>query len=133
MGYQRKSKTFKLVFDDEEFAGLEVRTRSVSLGQFLKMESLTTSELTEATIHELFKNFVQVLISWNLEDEDGVQVPTTLDGLYAQDLDFVQKVIEAWKEAMVGVSRPLEQSLPVGEPFPEVSIPMETLSASRAS
>jgi hypothetical protein len=53
--------------------------------------------------------------------------------LEAQDIDFVFDVMSAWKNALTGVSDPLERNSRDGERFPEESIPMETLSSSQSS
>jgi hypothetical protein len=131
-GYKREKKVYTLVFDDAEFEGLEIKTRSISLGKYLEMQTLIDSELNRENIDKLFGEFAGILLSWNLEDDDG-PVPITVEGLYSQDLDFVKAIIDAWRDAMVGVHAPLPQSSPGGEPSPEASIPMEALSGNLAS
>lgn len=133
MGYKRKSKTFTLQFEDEEFDGLEIRTRSVSLGKFLDMLTLINAPMDKENVDNLFREFVGIVIEWNLEDDDDIPVPLTVDGLYSLDLDFVKSIIDAWQEAMEGISTPLEKNSPGGEQFQEELIPMETLPENRAS
>lgn len=133
MGFKRGQKVYKLRFEDPEFEGLVVRTRSVSLGEFLTMEELISGDLVKDNVDKLFKAFVDVVVSWNLEDDDDQPVPITVGGLYAQDLEFVKAIIDAWKDAMVGVADPLSQTSTGGEPSLVESIPMEPLSESQAS
>lgn len=132
MGFKREAKVFKLVFEGE-FEGLEVRTRSVSLGRYLQMQDLINGDLDREGVAKLFEAFVGIILSWNLEDEADQPVPVSVEALYDQDLDFVKAVSEAWSSAMAGVAAPLEPSSSDGEPSPEASIPMEPLPASQAS
>jgi len=92
----------------------------------------SVAENIKAT-RELLSRFAAALVSWNVEDEEGEPVPPTLDSIFAEDLGFVLAVIKAWMDAIAGVSGPLAPSLPAGEPSPEASIPMESLSLSQAS
>lgn len=132
-GYRRPAKVYKLVFADEEMAGLEVRARSVPLGGFLDLLKLAKArggKLDPAqvdNIGKLFEAFSKALVSWNLEDDEGVPVPATLDGLHSQDIDFVFSIILAWMDAIAGVPAPLERTSPGGVPSEEALIPMAAL------
>lgn len=138
MAYVRERRVYRLAFADDDMNGLEVRARSVPLGQFFHLAKLLSKGLTLGDVDqvsELFSGFADALVDWNLENEDG-PVPATLDGLYAQDIDFVLPVIEAWIDAVGGGPNPnprrpggatdgrMEASLPV-EPLtaPLVSVP----------
>lgn len=133
-GYRPEPKLYRLTFD--EHPGLVVRAKSCSAAQLLRV-----SELAENTeqgkelggVRMLFGEFAEVLVSWNLEDQDGEPVPTTLEGLLAQDFDLVIALIDGWMEAVAGVPAPLEQPSSSGAPFLVESLPMEPLSPSRAS
>lgn len=135
MGYVRKPKVYRLVFDDPDFEGLEIRMRSsVTTGQYLDIEELISSgQRDRAAVERMFSVFADMLVDWNLEDDDGNPVPADLMALYSLDLGFVMSIIEAWTEVMVGVPAPLSNSSTGGDPLEEASIPMETLSGSRAS
>src|SRR5215510_14389149 len=110
--------------------GLEVRARSITTGKLLALSRLRAPTLTAEDVEELFMALADALVDWNLEDENGNPVPATVEGLYAQDLDFAQRIVWAWIDAVSGVDAPLEPSSPSGGPFPEASIPMEPLSVS---
>lgn len=135
MGFRREAKVYNLKFADGEFSGLQVKTRSMSLGGFVELiELVDGGALSRDNVNEIFTRFAGVLISWNVEDpETGAPVPPTVEGLYTQELDLVQTVIEAWRDAVQGVSGPLGTSSSDGEPSLAESIPMDTLSASQAS
>lgn len=135
MGYKRTRKVYNLVFDDEDMQGLEVKARSMPLGELMEManviDNMNAASLEE--VNEMLSTFADVLISWNLEDEDGVTVPPTVEGLYAQDTEFVFSIIGSFVNAVSGVPAPLEQPSPGGEPSLAASIPMDVPSASLAS
>lgn len=149
MGYKR-SKIYRLVFADPEFEGLEVRAKSVPIGDFLQITSLVglkdSGEFTEddkAKITDLFGTFSKALVDWNVEDDerddDGnltgrdVPVPPTLEGLLTQDLDFVLEIIKAWMDAVASVPDAVGKGSGSGVTFPEASLPMDPLSDARLS
>lgn len=149
MGFKR-DKTYRLVFADPEFEGLEVRARSVPTGQFLKITELMglkdsggfTAE-DKDKITELFATFADALIDWNLEDDEkdesgqrtgrDIPVPATLAGLLTQDLDFVLDIIKAWMDAVTTVPDAVGKASPSGVTYPEGLIPMDPLSSARLS
>jgi hypothetical protein len=139
MGYNPKRKIYKLVFEDEEMAGLEVRVRSFSIGTMLEVGELSDLMGRKITpedmprVQKLFSVLAQALVSWNVEDDDGAPVPATLEGLTAQEDTFVFAVLSAWIDAVSGVSAPLPQTSSDGQSSLEASIPMVPLSASQAS
>ena len=145
MGYVWRGKTYRLVFADDEFAGLEVVAKSASLGAYLRIANLATREFHHppslahlAEIDNLFAAFAKVLVSWNLEDEtvaeDGTvtrtPVPATRAGMHSQDLTLIRQIIWSWMEAVAGISAPLDQPSDGGEQSVEESLPMEVLSPS---
>jgi hypothetical protein len=138
-GY-RRARTVKLTWaDDTEFAGLEIRAKRVSLATFLDFAPLIDGKFDvfdpedRKKMRELFAQFGRVLVSWNLEDEDGMPVACTPEEYIGQDPAFVREVLDQWAAAITGVAAPLEQPSPGGEPFLEASLPMETLSPSLAN
>ena len=122
MGFRHQPKVYRLVFDDPQLEGLEVRALGMSIGE------LQDDDLT------ILAAFVHALQSWNLEDEHGTPLPMTLEALQAYpDADFVSTMTRAWMDAVAGVDEELGKDSPSGKPFPEASIPMEPLSPSLAS
>ena len=122
MGFKHQAKVYKLVFDDPELEGLEVKVRSLSIGE------VENDEI------RVFEQFADALISWNLEDENGEVLPTTLESVRSYpDYEFMALLANTWVDAVTGVKDELGKDSNSGLPFPEGSIPMETLSASQAS
>ncbi len=139
-GFKRPRKIYKLVFADDEMNGLEVRCRSVSINTMLELTALADlgnkrpgeySSDDLQRVDAVFVAFATALESWNLQDEDGAPVPATLDGVRAQDIDFINVVIKAWMERVAGISVPLGPSSTDGVRSLEASIPMETLSPNQ--
>jgi hypothetical protein len=119
MGYTPKRTLYKLDFSETEHAGLEVVTRSMPVGGLLKIAGLVEAADAEnpdlGDLDELFRRFASVLVSWNVETDDGQPVPADFDGLAGQDFDFVLPVINAWILAMSRAPRPLPPASPPEE------------------
>jgi hypothetical protein len=149
MSYVRE-KTVKVTFDDEhQLAGLEVRTRRVSVevyeeimmmvsGLNLDTKDLANPQKREEirrTFRKPFDLFAEVLVSWNLEerDDDGtvVAVPPTIEGIMS-DFVFSALVIKEWLKAVNGVSEELGKDSGSGATSgpPAPPLPMEPLSPS---
>lgn len=130
-GYRRQPKVYRLVFD--EHPGLIVRARSASVAMVLEVTELQNATLDQVVAEQLFRLFAAQLLSWNLETEEGEQVPATYEGLVTEEWEFVLMIIMSWMEAVTGVSAPLDQPSNGGGPSLVESLPMELLSPSRAS
>lgn len=133
MGYKRPETVYLLRFKDRD--GLEVRAASVPLGQLLDVadaaEGLRKGSIGEA--RKLFELFSRSLRSWNLEEDDGTPVPTTLAALMGLEQVFAAEILLSWFDAMNTVPDPLAGRSTGGSPLGVPSIPMETLSASPQS
>jgi hypothetical protein len=88
-------------------------------------EAGNTDTASKST-RDMLTMFANALIEWNLEDENGVPVPPTLEGIESQDLPFVLSLVEAWTSILAGTSEDLGKDSDSGERFPEELIPMET-------
>lgn len=140
MGYKAQRKSFLLDFEGvEDLDGLEVRIRSTSMGSILRLaeiDNIRPSKMSTEdvkTLRSCFEIVADCMVEWNLEDDNDRPVPSTVDGLLAQDPQFVITIIKAWVRAMTGVAAPLVTPSQDGEQSLEASIPMEILSPSRAS
>lgn len=143
MGYKHQPKLYRLTF--EEHPGLEVVTKSISVGRMTKLmgmaarlqdKDLDVEDLTEEdaeAVEALFDGFAKALKSWNLEDEEGTPVPATREGVFDADFEFVFSLIGNWIEAVAGTPGDLGKGSNSGRPFPEVSLPMDVLSPSRSN
>lgn len=139
MGFKVKRKIYRLKFQDPEMAGLEVEARGLSVGQLLELEEARMARAaggagSEGATRRMLRLFSDALVSWNAEDEDtGLPIPPTAEGIKMQDSDFLNVVIDAWNTAMAGVDAPLSPTSSDGQPSLEASIPMDVPSESLAS
>jgi hypothetical protein len=138
-GFTVPRDIYKLEFDGEQYAGIVVRVRAASFGTLLHIDDLfqpgESSEYadTRKKVDELHQMFVDHLVDWNLEEEDGRPVPVTVEGLRSQQGPFTNAIITAWRTTPVEVPVPLERPSSDGELLEELRIPMESPSASLAS
>lgn len=126
-GYKRERPLYKLVFADPEFDGLEVMTKSLPLGEFLELQKLQARAAEDPDAAEqVIRRLADVIVSWNLEDDQDQAVPATYDGLLGQDLPFVMVIFQAWQEAVSSVPNRSPDGSNGGGTSLELSIPMET-------
>ena len=124
-----KRRQYKLIFQDEDMAGVEITVKSLTSGQLIELQ-----EAQSSGIHEKFTSMLaEQLVSWNVEDEDGTPIPPTLEGIRSMDIDFNNRVVDAWTDQVFGVKAPLSQSSSGGRPSVELSIPMDVSSESLVS
>ena len=99
MAYKVEKRFLKLVLDD--CAGAEVMCRmNVSLGEMLALRDLSNSE---DGVREAYTAFASdVLVSWDIEDEDG-PVPATSEGLMRLPSGIASAIMAAWGEQLTAV------------------------------
>lgn len=101
-GFRRNLKVFEMSF--EEYEDLQVKVRSVPIGQLLDVLKLADAvkggDLQQEAVNELFGWFAARIVSWTYQDEEGEPLPPTQETLLADDFDFVMKLIMAWVSAV---------------------------------
>lgn len=137
--YVRPEKTYRLVFEGGEEAGLVMITRRVTLGQMTVIAGLADFDPRAADapqkVFDLCEAFGPALLAWNYKretvDAKGKpkleKVPATADGLRGCDFMFVQRVVVEWMRAVAGVDTPLGTPSQDGEQSVAESIPMDVL------
>jgi hypothetical protein len=134
MGYKRNPKIYKLTWDaDTDYPGLEVQVRTLTMGQVLTMRAGKNDDDGKDGVQASVELLAERIVAWNLEDETGQPVPTTMDAILEEDDDLILDIINRWTDAVSAVRAPLQQSSPSGEPSLVASVPMEALSPSLAS
>ncbi|MCJ7804250.1 hypothetical protein MUP35_00745 [Patescibacteria group bacterium] len=109
--FKFKQRTAKLVFEDEEYAGAEVRVQlDFPIGEFMTIQRLQTDP---DSVEELCRFIAGVLIDWNLEDEQGA-IPATYEGVLKVPPLFIRRLCEELVKALTGPSAPLVQPSPAG-------------------
>jgi len=133
MGYRHQIPRVNVAFEEgHDYHGCEVTLRKLKLGEYLDLVGINP-ESGVSNVGDQLQKMADKLITWNLEDEAGLPVPTTREAVLEQDKDLMLAVLGAWLDGVNGVSAPLEQPSTGGEPSPAASIPMEPLSPSLAS
>lgn len=129
----RNRRSYLLEFaEGHQYHGLQARTRPATLGAVIEMERYAETERAERSLIDIFRPFADVLVWWNVEDDDGTPVPATLDGMLTQDSEMMAELVHAWQRATTRVSAPKEQKSTDGSQSVEALIPMEPLSESHA-
>lgn len=140
-GYVVPRTIYKLRFVGDDYDGIVVRARKMSLGTALESQQLTAWTGDEKLSHEdrlrhlgdLHRTFLGHVVDWNLTEEDGASVPCTFEGLRSLEGEFVSVLVAAWLNTPVSVAAPLEQPSSDGETSLEASMETVTLSPSLAS
>lgn len=140
MGFRIEPTEYKLNFTDPRLGGLVVLARSVSIGEFMQITGTTAASIISGVKLKdgivvgdpLLTAMASVVTSWNLEDDDG-EVKVCYEGLAALEPWAVREIVNAWMEAVSGVSVPLESGSGGGGTSLEQSLPMEAPSPSPES
>ena len=131
MAHVIKRKLFNLQFPEhEDLEGATIKVRSVSFGKLMDVAGLAEAArggVKLAEVKELLELFVERLEFWDLADEDGSLIPTTMEGLLSLEPDIALEIVLTWADVLVSVKRDrdLGKGSTSGEPFPEAHIPME--------
>ncbi|MFD5564531.1 hypothetical protein [Kitasatospora griseola] len=138
MGYKPKKKGYRLRFEDPDMDGLVVDVRGLKTGPYLEFQAARATREAGGTAAQgatelMLQMFADAIIEWNLDGDDDQPLPPTMDGLKTLDLDFTMDIINAWMDAINGVSAPLPQTSTDGSTSVEASIPMDVPSASLPS
>ena len=101
---KRKTYTLPLSGDLE---GAEVEySKRVPVEFLLQMEGLTTAtvgDLSTEDQRDIVRSFGDiVLVSWNLADEEGNDIPADADGVLSLDSEVFNAVVDAWKDHLIG-------------------------------
>lgn len=129
MGY-RKVPTIYTLAEIEGEEGLVVRMKAIRIGkirQLMRVVGTDEKDITPDMIDVIFKLLLDGLVSWNLEDEHGTPVETTMEGLDELELPTLMNILNAWLENMTGVDDDLGKGSSDGEKFPGRPLTMEAL------
>lgn len=128
MAYVPNRTTYKLVFEDPAYDGLEVSAYAGSIGQYLDIAKLADLDLTPPysaedlePVFALFEAFTSVLKSWNIEQPIGKKVPPTVAGLRSLEITLAMAIIHAWMNAVAGTALPLDAT--------DLDLPVEPLGS----
>lgn len=140
-GFRVQRKLFMLVFpEDSDLHGLEITCRAATLGErrdYLVRYGLLLKEEQEdplASLRFQGEYFLSFVTDWNLEDENGNELPKTFDSLETLPMEWITPIISAYVQRSLGqtVEGGLEKKSETGDdtettPITEESLPMEPL------
>lgn len=119
-GFIPEPTHYRLNFSDGPLEGLQVTVRSVSIRRRISFNKVRftlpqTAEEADNYIEDMYAEFIDRVVDWNLRDEDGNVVPKTVDGLMDQDENAVQEIIKAWIDILDNNTKKKEET---GQDFP---------------
>lgn len=129
-----------LQFEGEEFEGIEVRAKSLPLGEFFDLQKLQAQAKGDdvAAAEKVINVLGTVLISWNVttgddedDDADEVPVPCNTEGLRSLPMRYVMAILQAWMKAVAVVPNLSASGSNAGGTSQEVSIQMDVSSPSQ--
>lgn len=127
MGYRKVPRVHTLTFDeDENLKGLVVRMRGLRMGELRKFSAIMDSE-DDSTLDALPGFLAGNVLSWNLEDEYGQEIPVSAAAFDEFELEDVLKISEKWMADMTGPTPELGKGSPSGGQFPGAPVTMEAL------
>ena len=91
-----------LVFDNPDYEGVRIEAKlDVNLETFLNLQTLANSTENEPeNLRQAFRMFGdQILTSWNLQDEDGANLPADAEGFLALPPHLGTAILGAWANA----------------------------------
>ena len=102
--------------------------RPVSVGKLMDLAGLAdgfaAGKATPDQINDLFTEFADRLVSWNL-DVDDIEVPADFDGVRSLPADLFMQIFQGWFEGMTQAPKASPETSLNGAL--EASLPMEML------
>lgn len=125
-GFRREAPEYVLHFEDEQFDGLVVHAKSLPLREFFELQKLQLkSEEDAGAAEQIIRRMSDVIVSWNVEDDDDKPVPVSFESLISYDMTFILAIFNAWMEAVASVPNRSSGSSNAGETSLVPSIPMD--------
>ena len=106
MGFQLPPNTATLIFEDGNYAGLEVKVITDATLE----EMFDLPERLEGKPKEQYVYWATKLVAWNVEDKDGAPVPATFEGVWSQPYEFINFLIGEWRKAVLRPNAPLSET-----------------------
>lgn len=155
MGFRPEPTVYKLTFDGTALDGLTVRASACSVAEYTEMIRISTtqqapidtsqlktpediqrvSEEIQRRSDEVVRNndrllelFANHLVSWDLEDLAGREVPPTREGIDASERPLINQLIQAWQVALVSIPNPSSNDSSSGKISEEQSLGLGNLS-----
>ena len=105
--FKLPTRTLRLVFD-EDYGDADVVVKlDVPIGLFIEIQDM----VEEGRQLDMFRAFGEkVLVSWNLDDEEGKPLPANAEGMHAITPQFGAMLIQQWAEVVANPPAPLAET-----------------------
>ncbi len=137
MGFERVM--YRLEFEESRWAGLEVRTRGVTLDESMELQHLLAANLArrddptaDGDRRRYFELLETIIVDWNRTDDDE-PVPTDAKHLALEEMPMLQAMVRSYLRAVFEVAPPLSRPSSDGEPSEGLFQLMEPSSESPES
>ena len=137
-GFKLQPKHYQVTFEDGDLDGLVCEFKGLPLGEWLEFVALieTTSTKEGRTVENVEKQFTtlaDLLVSWNLQDDDDQPVAPSYEALKTFDLSYVRQIMRGYTQASTAVPKASSETSDSGGTSPERSLGLARQSKSRAS
>lgn len=127
MGYRKVPTIHTLEF--KQYDGLVVRMKGLKIGKMRKVLAILDDEDRPIAVlmDEMVKIVTEGLVSWNLQDEHGTDLPTTAEQIEDLEFEMLTDILQAWLGKMTGPDEELGKGSLSGGSFPGQPLTMEAL------
>src|SRR3990167_7089331 len=107
MGFKEPRRTARLIFEGD-YEGAEVVVRlDVDVQTVLEFTGMVTDATEGEAALAMMRRFGDdMLVSWNVEDDDGHPIPATAEGFMRRTWPFINLILSHWLEAVRGIAPP---------------------------
>lgn len=130
MGYIKVPRIYDLEFEGDR-EGLVVRMKGIKFGKVRRLLSVLggdqDADLSDEDIETVFSELLDNIVSWNMEDEEGVPIPVTRESLEDEEFRDILDIFGKWLEVLTGPSDDLGKDSASGATFPVALPTMEAL------
>jgi hypothetical protein len=127
MARRRIPRIYELAFDGD-LDGLHIRVKSIKFGKVRQLIALMDDDDKDVeTMDEMSRMLADSIVSWDFQDEFGVDIPVSLEAIDDLEFDEVIAIVNKWLDQMTGPSKELGKDLSSGESFPGRPLTMEAL------
>lgn len=111
-----------------ELESLTVRMRSIRFGKVRElMRFLDSDGETDEVMEKLAENLLENIVSWDLVDEDGSEMPVNRESLDELEYGEVIELTSKWLDLITGPDKELGKDSSSGVTFPVALPTMEAL------
>lgn len=127
MGYRKVPRIYTLEFDGD-LEGLVVKAKAIKFGKVRRLLSIMGDDTQETeAMQEIVTTLTEALLAWNMEDEQGVEIPLNEAGIDDLEYPEVIAITNKWLDAITGPSEELGKGSSSGETSLARSLTMEAL------